>query len=93
VAGLPTPTGEGLTVGFTASHAGSASAEVIPGMLSAKVFGPSWATKASDRPERLPPPVRGEMVGKLPAVSPVTYVFSDESSAMLVPTSFPDPPK
>jgi hypothetical protein len=76
-----------------ALHAGSAPGGVGSGMLSAKVFGPSWATKASDGPERLPPPVRGEIVGKLPAVSPVTYVFSDESSAMPVPTSFPDPPK
>jgi hypothetical protein len=93
VAGLPTPTGEGLTVGFLALHAGSAPADVGSGMVSAEVFGPSCATKASEGPDRLPPPVRGEVVGKLPAVSPVIYVFNEESRTMLVPMSVPDPPK
>lgn len=91
--GLPTPTGEGLTVGFLELHAGSAPAAVGSGMVSSAVFGPSCATNASEVPERLAPPVRGDFVGKLPAVSPATYVFKDESNAMLVPISVPDPPR
>lgn len=93
MAGLPTPTGEGLTVGFLTLQAGRAPAGVGSGMVSAVVFGPSCATKASEGPERLPPPVRGDVVGKVPAVSPVIYVFNEESSALLVPMSVPDPPK
>lgn len=93
MAGLPTPTGEGLTVGFLAWQAGRAPLGVGSGMVRAAVLGPSCATKASDGPERLPPPVKGDMVGKVPAVSPVTYVFNEESSAMLVPMSVPDPPR
>jgi hypothetical protein len=63
-------------------------------MLSNEVFGPSSVTKASDDPDRLPPPPKGLAFGKLPEkVSPVTYSFSNESSAMLVPMSFPAPPR
>jgi hypothetical protein len=93
VAGLPTPTGLGLTVGFAASQAGSALAEVVAGIVRAEVFGPSSTTNASDAPERLNPPGRGDTVRNDPPVSPVTYVFKEESSAMLVPISFPVPPR
>jgi hypothetical protein len=93
VTGLPTPTGLGLKVGFGALHAGSASGEVGFGIVRADVLGPSSATKASDGPERLDPPARGDTVGKDPEVSPLTNVFKDESSTMLVPMSVPDPPK
>jgi len=41
VTGLPTPTGDGLTVGFLVPHAGSAPAGVGSGIVSAEVFGPS----------------------------------------------------
>jgi hypothetical protein len=93
VTGLPTPTGDGLTVGFLLPHAGSAPTGVGSGMLSAAGFGPSCATNTSEGPDRLPPPVSGDMVGKLPSVSPARYVFNEESRAMLVPISFPDPPR
>jgi hypothetical protein len=94
VTGLPTPTGDGLTVGFLVPHAGSAPAGVGSGIVSAEVFGPNWATKASEGGDRLTPPVRGDTVLKSPEkVSPVTYVLSEESRAMLVPMSVADPPR
>ena len=92
--GLPTPTGDGLTVGFLVPHAGSAPAGVGSGIrVSPETFGPSCATKSSEGPDRLPPPLSGDNVGKLPSVSPAKYVFKEESRAMPVPISFPDPPR
>src|SRR5438874_397347 len=108
---LPTPAGDGLTVGLAALPAGRKLEGIEFGKIKPEVFGPSSVTNASVPvpPERFAPAANGGIefgpqpglvvvgqVGKPPtpplaseAVSPVTYVFKAESSAMLVPISVP----